>query len=137
MINYNFSIRHAVETGILKENKLRKTQTVGEVHRCIKRGYFKLYLNVFPGITYYVVKDDVRDDVYRICSKIIKTEDGYDFENEIGTGELLSIDEKESYIKILIPVLKLKMFMDWNSIEESDEVKAEEVDHRRILLQAA
>lgn len=74
----------------------------------VAEDYYKLRLNIFPNITYFVKKN--KDKLtYTIFSKIVKTDEGVKFVNPVGMARIK--EDLKTYIAIKFELLNASLYM--------------------------
>lgn len=113
----NNEIKYELVTGFKKDGQLQNSLVAGSVYYDQGLRYYRLKLMMFPGLTYYMVKNRDSADKYTVYSKIIKdhdaakdgVKDSVKFQNPVGSGFL---DPKlQSHLEIRFPVLRSQLFM--------------------------
>jgi hypothetical protein len=101
--------RYELVIGRRDGGKLGNTLATG--HSFLNEGdaFYTLKLMMFPGQTYYMVKNRNSSDRYTIFAKIIREENSVRFQNPVGSGRLT--DDLASHMELYFPVLRSQMFM--------------------------
>lgn len=106
------SEKYEIFTGFRKENTIEAKLLVGAAFKEEDLSYYKIRLMMFPGYTYYLVKNKDSVDRYTIYSKMImdtKNKNQVKFLNPVGNGIL---DSKLcSYLELRFPMLKAYVYM--------------------------
>lgn len=106
------SEKYEIFTGFRKENTIEAKLLVGAAFKEENLSYYKIRLMMFPGYTYYLVKNKDSVDRYTIYSKMIidaKNKNQVKFLNPVGNGIL---DSKLcSYLELRFPMLKAYVYM--------------------------
>lgn len=103
------SEKHELYTGFRKENNLEAKLLVGAAFKDQDTFYYKIRLMMFPGQTYYLVKNKDSVDRYTAYSRMKIENREVRFLNPVGSGFL---DPKlHSYLEIKFPLLRAHMFM--------------------------
>lgn len=106
------SEKYEIFTGFRKENTIEAKLLVGAAFKEENLSYYKIRLMMFPGYTYYLVKNKDSVDRYTIYSKMItdaKNKNQVKFLNPVGNGVL---DSKLcSYLELRFPMLKAYVYM--------------------------
>ena len=102
--------KHELYIGRKENGKLAKPLVAGQAFIREGESYYTVKLMMFPGQTYYLVKNKDSYDRYTVYAKMVKTEnDEVKLQNPVGSGRL-SLD-LGSYLEIYFPVLRSQMFM--------------------------
>lgn len=111
LVNPMLSDRHEVFTGFRKENQIEAKLTVGAAFKNESEKFYKLKLMMFPGFTYYLVKNKDSADRYTIFSKMIqgREKNMNKFLNPVGSGVLDS--NLLSFLELRFPMLKTTLYM--------------------------
>src|SRR6185312_17132784 len=72
--------------------------------------FYILKLMMFPGQTYYLVKNRSSADRYTVFAKILRDEGQLKYQNPVGSGKLNA--DLPSYMEIQFPILRAQMFMN-------------------------
>jgi len=109
----NTEIRYELFTGFKKDDSLSNLHIAGAAFYEEDHKYYRLKLMMFPGQTYYMVKNRDSLDKYTVYSKVLKDQDGRSeslrFQNPVGTGYL---DPKlHSHLEVSFPILRGALFM--------------------------
>jgi hypothetical protein len=106
------SEKYEIFTGFRKENTIEAKLLVGAAFKEENLSYYKIRLMMFPGYTYYLVKNKDSVDRYTVYSKMItdaKNKNQVKFLNPVGNGIL---DSKLcSYLELRFPMLKAYVYM--------------------------
>ncbi len=105
------SDKHEIFTGFRKDTNIEAKLLVGAAFKDENTPYYKIRLMMFPGFTYYLVKNKDSVDRYTIFSKMVhgKEKDQNKFLNPIGSGTL---DPKLlSYLELRFPMLRATLYM--------------------------
>ena len=104
--------KHEIFTGFRKVNSIEAKLLVGAAFTEEDLSYYRIRLMMFPGYTYYLVKNKDAVDRYTIYSKMImdaKNKNQVKFLNPVGNGIL---DSKLcSYLELRFPMLKAYVYM--------------------------
>lgn len=114
MNNQNNSItdRYEILTGFRKETTIEGKLQVGAAFKEQDEAYYKIRLMMFPGMTYYLVKNQNQLGHYTIYAKMFfdnNKQNKVKFTNPVGSGHL---DTKlQSYLELRFPLLRAYMYM--------------------------
>jgi hypothetical protein len=104
--------KYDIYTGFRKENTIEAKLPVGAAFKEENVSYYKIRLMMFPGYTYYLVKNHDSMDRYTIYSRIIangKNSHQIKFLNPVGSANL---DAKlNSYLELKFPMLRAYVYM--------------------------
>lgn len=106
------SEKYEIFTGFRKENTIEAKLLVGAAFKEQNQPYYKIRLMMFPGYTYYLVKNNNSVDRYTIYSKMItdeKNKNQVKFLNPVGNGILDS--RLCSYLELRFPMIKAYVYM--------------------------
>lgn len=93
-----------------KSNKqLANTLAAGQCFLNEGESHYTLKLMMFPGQTYFLVKNRNSPDRYTVFSKVIREEGTVRFQNPVGSGRLS--EDLSTHMEIYFPVLRAQMFM--------------------------
>lgn len=101
--------RYELVIGRKNAGKLLNTLATGQCFLNEGEAFYTLKLMMFPGQTYYMVKNRSSSDRYTIFSKIVREENSVKFQNPIGSGRLT--DDLASHMELYFPVLRSQMYM--------------------------
>lgn len=90
------------------EGSLHGAKYAGVAHYKDEKEYYKMHLNIFPNITYFI-KRNRSGDAYTIFSKMINTDQGVRFNNPVGHAKIL--ENLKTHLSIRFDVLNLSLFM--------------------------
>lgn len=109
--------RHEIFTGFRKENNIEARLLVGAAFKEQDVHYYKIRLMMFPGYTYYLVKNRDSLERYTVYSRM-KNENGFTkFLNPVGNGILDS--KLQSFLEVRFPLLRASMFMSLYPIKQN------------------
>lgn len=91
------------------KNQLVNTLATGQCFLNEGEGHYVVKLMMFPGQTYYMVKNRHSTDRYTIFAKLIREEGSIRFQNPVGSGRLS--DDLSTHMELYFPVLRSQMFM--------------------------
>lgn len=101
--------KHEIFAGFKKEGSIEAKLLVGAAFKDNGTTYYKIRLMMFPGYTYYLVKNRDSADRYTVYSRS-KTENNHmKFMNPVGSAVLDS--KLQSYLEVKFPLLRASMFM--------------------------
>ncbi len=104
--------KYDVYTGFRKENTIEARLPVGAAFKEENANYYKIRLMMFPGYTYYLVKNHDSMDRYTVYSRMLNTGKNGDqvkFLNPVGSATL---DPKlSSYLEVKFPMLRAYVYM--------------------------
>lgn len=113
----NQADKHEIFTGFKKEGVIEAKLLVGAAFKDDGLSYYKIRLMMFPGYTYYLVKNRDSVDRYTVYSRL-KNENGHQkFMNPVGSAGLDS--KLQSYLEIKFPLLRASMFMSLYSTKQN------------------
>jgi len=101
--------KHEIVIGRKQENELTNVLTSGQAFLREGDAFYTVKLMMFPGQTYYLVKNRESHDRYTVFAKQVKSDDAIKFQNPVGSGRLSQ--ELSSYLEIYFPVIRSQMFM--------------------------
>jgi hypothetical protein len=102
--------KYELFTGFRKESNIEAKLLVGSAFKDQGTFYYKIRLMMFPGQTYYLVKNRESVDRYTIYSRIRTEGQETRFLNPIGNGIL---DPKlHSFMELKFPLLKAQIYMN-------------------------
>ena len=106
------SEKYEIFTGFRKENAIDAKLLVGAAFKDEGVSYYKIRLMMFPGYTYYLVKNQNVVDRYTVYSRMIvdhKDKTQVKFLNPVGNGILDS--KLQSYLEVRFPMLRAYVYM--------------------------
>jgi hypothetical protein len=106
------SDKHEIFTGFRKENVIEAKLLVGAAFKDENTAYYKIRLMMFPGYTYYLVKNHNVVDKYTVYARMIvdeKNRNQVKFLNPVGSATLDS--KLQSYLEIRFPMLRATVYM--------------------------
>ena len=103
------SEKHEIFSGFRKESNIEAKLLVGAAFKDEGLSYYKIRLMMFPGYTYYLVKNKDAVDRYTVYSRMKSEGKENRFLNPVGSGVLDS--KLQSYIEIKFPLLRAHMYM--------------------------
>ena len=106
------SEKHEIFTGFRKENAIEAKLLVGAAFKDEGTSYYKIRLMMFPGYTYYLVKNQNAVDKYTVYSRMVvddKNKHQVKFLNPVGNGLLDS--KLQSYLEVRFPMLRAYVYM--------------------------
>lgn len=95
--------------GFKNKNNVDSKIQVGAAFKENESAHYKLKLMMFPGHTYYLVKNRECVDRYTIYSRMIENENQCKFLNPVGSGLLDS--KLQYYMELRFPLLRTTLFM--------------------------
>lgn len=102
--------RHELYVGFRKENSIEAKLLVGTAFKDEDLNYYKIKLMMFPGQTYYLVKNRDSADRFTVFARAIHDDIGnVKFLNPIGNAVLDS--RLQSYLEVKLPMLRTSIFM--------------------------
>jgi len=102
--------KHEIFTGFRKDNLIDAKLLVGVAFKDDGVSYYKIRLMMFPGYTYYLVKNQNAADKYTVYSRmIVDNKKQVRFLNPVGNGILDS--KLQSYLEIRFPMLRAYVYM--------------------------
>jgi hypothetical protein len=101
--------KHEIVLGRKQEGTLVNQLAAGQAFLNEGDNFYTVKLMMFPGQTYYMVKNRDSQERYTVYAKLLKNEDAVKFQNPVGSGRL-SV-ELPSYLELYFPVLRAQMFM--------------------------
>jgi len=101
--------KHEIYTGFRKDNSLDSKLLVGAAFKEENATYYKIRLMMFPGQTYYLVKNKEANDRYTVYSRMKHTDQKVQFLNPVGNGILDS--KLQSYLEIKFPLFRAHLYM--------------------------
>ena len=109
--------KHEIFTGFKKENGIEARLLVGAAFKDANTTYYKIRLMMFPGQTYYLVKNRDANDRYTVFSRMKNNDKQVHFLNPVGGGILDS--KLQSYLEIKFPLLRAYMYMSLYPIKQN------------------
>ena len=97
-----------IVSGQKNENELNNQKYAGVSYYKEDEDFFRLQLNIFPNISYFVRKNRSNDG-YTIFSKMIKTSEGVNFQNPVGYARVL--EKIRTHMHLKFDVLNISLFM--------------------------
>lgn len=104
--------KHEIFVGFRKGNTIDAKLLVGAAFKDENVSYYKIRLMMFPGQTYYLVKNQNAADKYTVYSRMItdqKNNNQVKFLNPVGNGILDS--KLQSYMEVRFPLLRAYIYM--------------------------
>lgn len=104
--------KYDIYTGFRKENTIEAKLPVGAAFKEENVSYYKIRLMMFPGYTYYLVKNHDSMNRYTVYSRMIaggKTNDQIKFLNPVGNAVLYP--KLSSYLEVKFPMLRAYVYM--------------------------
>lgn len=101
--------RYDLVIGRREGQTLANTLATGQCFLNDGDSFYTVKLMMFPGQTYYLVKNRSSTDRYTVFAKIIREQDSVKFQNPVGSGKLS--DDLSSHMELYFPVLRSQMFM--------------------------
>jgi hypothetical protein len=101
--------KHELLIGKKKNAELVNAMVAGQAFQRTDENYFTVKIMMFPGQTYYLVKNREGNNRYTVFSKLVKTQESTKFQNPVGAGRLSA--ELPEYMEIYFPVLRTQMFL--------------------------
>ena len=106
----NQSEKHEMYTGFRKDNAIEAKLLVGAAFKDDGVNYYKIRLMMFPGYTYYLVKNQNAVDKYTVYSRMmVDDKKQLKFLNPVGNGILDS--KLQSYLEVRFPMLRAYVYM--------------------------
>lgn len=105
----NRSDKHEIFAGFKKESTIEAKLLVGAAFKDEGVSSYKIRLMMFPGYTYYLVKNRESVDRYTVYSRALRDKEQVKFLNPVGSAILDS--KLQSYLEIKFPLLRASMFM--------------------------
>lgn len=103
------SDKHEIFAGFKKEGTIEAKLLVGAAFKDEGITHYKIILMMFPGYTYYLVKNRDSVDRYTVYSRAKNEANQTKFINPVGSAILDS--KLQSYLEIKFPLLRASMFM--------------------------
>ena len=104
------SEKHEIFTGFRKDNVIEAKLLVGAAFKDDGVNYYKIRLMMFPGYTYYLVKNQNVVDRYTVYSRmVVDDKKQVKFLNPVGNGILDS--KLQSYLEVRFPLLRAYVYM--------------------------
>lgn len=106
------SEKHEIFTGFRKENVIEAKLLVGAAFKDEGVNYYKIRLMMFPGYTYYLVKNQNAVNKYTVYSRMVvddKNKNQVKFLSPVGNGFLDS--KLQSYLEVRFPMLRAYVYM--------------------------
>ena len=110
------SDKHEIFVGFKKENIIEAKLLVGAAFKDTGTTYYKIRLMMFPGYTYYLVKNRDSADRYTVYSRAITENNQMKFLNPVGSANLDS--KLQSYLEVRFPILRASMFMSLYPVKQ-------------------
>lgn len=101
--------KHEIFAGFKKEGNIEAKLLVGAAFKDDGITYYKIRLMMFPGYTYYLVKNHDSANRYTVYSRSRNENNQIKFLNPVGSAALDS--KLQSYLEIKFPLLRASMFM--------------------------
>lgn len=103
------SEKYEIFSGFRKESTVEAKLLVGAAFKDEGATYYKIRLMMFPGYTYYLVKNRDAVDRYTVYSRMKIEGKEVRFLNPVASGVLDS--RLQSYLEIKFPLLRAHMYM--------------------------
>ncbi len=103
------SEKHEIFAGFRKESTIEAKLLVGAAFKDEGLSYYKIRLMMFPGYTYYLVKNKDAADRYTVYARMLTEGNNSKFLNPVGGGVLDS--KLQSYLEIKFPLFRAHMYM--------------------------
>jgi hypothetical protein len=103
------SEKHEIFSGFRKEATVEAKLLVGAAFKDENVTYYKIRLMMFPGYTYYLVKNRDAVERYTVYARMKTEGKEFRFLNPVGSGVLDS--KLQSYLEIKFPLLRAHMYM--------------------------
>lgn len=113
----NQSDKHEIFAGFKKEGSIDAKLLVGAAFKDNGTTYYKIRLMMFPGYTYYLVKNRDSADRYTVYSRSKSENNQTKFLNPVGSATLDS--KLQSYLEIKFPLLRASMFMSLYPVNQN------------------
>ena len=111
------SDKHEIFAGFKKEGNIEAKLLVGAAFKDNGLAYYKIRLMMFPGYTYYLVKNRESADRYTVYSRSKIENNQTKFLNPVGSAAL---DAKlQSYLEVKFPLLRASMFMSLYPVKQN------------------
>lgn len=104
-----YGSRYELVVGRKLNHQLVNTLATGQCFLNEGDDFYTVKLMMFPGQTYYMVKNRNSSDRYTIFAKIIRDEKSVKFQNPVGSGRLT--EELSTHMELYFPVLRSQMYM--------------------------
>lgn len=111
------SDKHEIFTGFKKEGNIEAKLLVGAAFKDNGVAHYKVRLMMFPGYTYYLVKNRDSVDRYTVYSRSKNENNHLKFINPVGSAILDS--KLQSYLEIKFPLLRASMFMSLYPLKQN------------------
>lgn len=111
------SDKHEIFAGFKKEGTIDAKLLVGAAFKDDGTTYYKIRLMMFPGYTYYLVKNRDSADRYTVYSRAKNENNQTKFLNPVGSAALDS--RLQSYLEVKFPLLRASMFMSLYPIKQN------------------
>ncbi len=111
------SDKHEIFAGFKKEGTIDAKLLVGAAFKDDGLAYYKIRLMMFPGYTYYLVKNRDSTDRYTVYSRTKTENNQTKFLNPVGSAVLDS--KLQSYLEVKFPLLRASMFMSLYPVKQN------------------
>ncbi len=101
--------RYDLVIGRRTGKQLVNTLATGQCFMNEGDGFYTLKLMMFPGQTYYLVKNRNSTDRYTIFAKLYREDNSVRFQNPVGSGRL--VEDLATHMELYFPVLRSEMYM--------------------------
>ena len=102
--------KHDIVVGFRKQNQIDGQLLVGSTFKDLNQKHYRLKLMMFPGQTYYLVKNFNSLERFTIYSKMLTDNQGHQkFISPVGYGTLDS--KLQSFMELKLPLLRSTMYM--------------------------
>lgn len=101
--------KHEIFSGFRKESTIEAKLLVGAAFKEENETFYKIRLMMFPGYTYYLVKNKNTGDRYTVYSRMKDEGNEVRFLNPVGSGILNS--KLQSYLEIRFPLFRAYLYM--------------------------
>jgi len=103
------STRYEIVIGKKAQDGLQCRLVCGHAFLNEGESFYVIKLMMFPGQTYYLVKNRGSQDRYTVYAKMSGREEEIRLQNPVGNGRLSA--DLTAYLELYFPVLKTQMFM--------------------------
>ncbi len=102
--------KHEIVVGFRKQNQIDGQLLVGSAFKELNQKHYRIKLMMFPGQTYYLVKNFNSVERFTIYSKMLTDNQGHQkFISPVGYGTLDS--KLQSFMELKLPLLRCNMYM--------------------------
>ena len=101
--------KHQIYVGKREGNEVLEQLEVGQAYLREGENYYTVKLMIFPGQTYFLVKNRDSHDRYTMYAKVVRNEGQVKFQNPVGSGRLYP--ELTEYLQLYVPLFRTRMFM--------------------------